>query len=385
MRSHPREMGRTVTDTPSATDLATQELTINMGPQHPSTHGVLRLILTVDGELITKAIPDIGFLHRGIEKICETWTFRQIPVMADRADYLSAFTTEFGLMIAAEELWEIEVPERAEYARVILAELNRLASHFMFYASFGLDVGFTTPTMFGWRTRESIQDLFEEVTGARLLHNYLAVGGLRLDLPPDFKDAVAGLLPEIEKSIDQCNGLITDSEIFQARTKGVNRLSVEEAARLGLTGPMLRATGIARDLRRLLSYSIYDRFDFDIPVGENGDLFDRYKVRMLEMEQSVRIVRQALKGMPDEGPFQGKVPRILRLPEGDAYSRTESPRGDLCIYLVGSGATKAYRVKIRSPAFVAASALEALLPGAYLADAVLIIGSTDVVMGEVDR
>ena len=366
-------------------DLATSEMVLNMGPQHPSTHGVLRIIVTLDGEMIVRAIPDIGFLHRGIEKISETWRFHQIPIMADRADYLSAFNTEFALMLAAERLWGVQVPERAEYVRVILAELNRIASHLMFYGSFGADAGFSTPFTYAFRLREVIQDVFEEVSGARLLHNYLALGGLKYDVPQGFKQMVLGILPEIEAGIDECDRLLTDNEVLQARTKGLNPLSTEEAIRQGITGPTLRSTGLKRDLRRLVPYSVYEGMDFEIPIGSTGDVFERYLMRLLEMRQSVRIVRHALAQTPDEGSHRGEIPRVLRLPQGEAYARTESPRGDLCIFLVGTGEAVAHRVKIRAPAFTHAGALEALLPGYYVADCVLIIGSMDIVLGEIDR
>lgn len=377
----------TETHAPDTTDsdFGTETMEINMGPQHPSTHGVCRLDLLVDGEMIRRCRPEIGYLHRGVEKIAESLNISQVAVITDRADYLCALNTEFGLMLAAEQLYGVEVPERADYIRVILAELNRVANHMMFYGAIGTDAGFSSPYIFGWWNREIIQDVLEAVTGARLLHNYFALGGLRQDVPADFKDSVAAILPALARGIDECDGLLSKNEIFQVRTKGLNPITPEEAFRMGLTGPVLRATGIERDLRRMLSYSIYDRFEFEIPVGNSGDVFDRYLMRLLEMRQSLRIIEQALQGMPAQGEFQGEVPRRLRFPEGEAYSRTESPRGELGIFLVGNGQNTPYRLKIRAPAFVHTSAMEQMLVDTYIADAVVNFASVDVVLGEADR
>jgi NADH-quinone oxidoreductase subunit D len=363
----------------------TELMEINMGPQHPSTHGVCRLEIAVDGEVITYCRPEIGYLHRGVEKIAENLSIMQLPVITDRADYLSALNTELGVMLAAERLYQVTVPERGEYIRVIMAELNRIANHMMFYGALGTDAGFSSPFIFGWWNREIIHDVFEEVTGARMLHNYIALGGVKQDVPPNFKDAVSAILPRLLDGLDRCHGLLSDNEIFIARTRGLNPLTPEEALSLGLTGPSLRATGLARDLRRLAPYSIYDSFDFDIPVGSVGDVHDRYMMRLLEMRQSVRIIQQALEGMPADGDYRGVVPRRLRYPVGESYSRTESPRGELGIYIVGTGENTAHRVKIRAPAFVHVGAMEAMLKGVYFADAVLIFASVDIVLGEADR
>ncbi len=370
---------------PGVPDLETQAMEINMGPQHPSTHGVCRLDIVVDGEVIQRCRPDIGFLHRGIEKIAEDLSIGQVAVITDRADYLCALNTEFGLMLAAEQLYGVEVPERAEYIRVILAELNRIANHMMFYGAIGTDSGFSSPYIFAWWNREVIQDVLEEVSGARLLHNYFSLGGLRQDVPSGFKDSVAAILPRLSQGIDECDGLLSGSEIFRVRTRGLNSTTPEEAMSLGLTGPVLRATGIERDLRKLLGYSIYDKFDFEVPVGTVGDVYERYLMRVLEMRQSIRIIEQALEGMPATGEFLGEVPRRLRFPEGEAYSRTESPRGELGIYLVGNGQNTPYRLKIRAPAFVHAGAMEQMLVGGYIPDAVVIFASVDIVLGEADR
>ena len=370
---------------PSGSGLNAEFMNINMGPQHPSTHGVCRLEMAVDGEVVLECRPEIGYLHRGVEKIAENLTLMQLPVITDRADYLSALNTELGVLLAAERLYKVTVPERGEYIRVIMAELNRVANHMMFYGALGTDAGFSSPFIFGWWNREIIHDVFEEVTGARMLHNYIALGGVKQDVPPNFKDSVKAILPRLADGIDRCDGLLTNNEIFVARTRGLNPLTPEEALRLGLTGPSLRATGLARDLRRLAPYSIYDRFDFEVPVGTVGDVHDRYMMRLLEMRESLRIIEQALEGMPAGGEYRGEIPRRLRYPVGEAYSRTESPRGELGIYMVGNGQNTAHRVKIRAPAFVHVSAMEELLKGAYIADAVLIFASVDVVLGEADR
>lgn len=375
---------RMVEAVPGGSEPNAEFMQINMGPQHPSTHGVCRLDLAVDGEVVLSCRPEIGYLHRGVEKIAENLTVIQLPVITDRADYLSALNTELGVVLAAEQLYEVAVPERAEYIRVIMAELNRIANHMMFYGALGTDAGFSSPFIFGWWNREIIHDVFEEVTGARMLHNYIALGGVKQDVPPNFKDSVNKILPRLADGLDRCHGLLTDNEIFVARTRGLNPLTPEEALRLGLTGPSLRATGLARDLRRLAPYSIYDRFEFEVPVGTVGDVHDRYMMRLLEMRESLRIIEQALEGMPD-GEYRGEIPRRLRYPVGEAYSRTESPRGELGIYIVGNGQNTAHRVKIRAPAFVHVSAMEELLKGTYIADAVLIFASMDIVLGEADR
>jgi NADH-quinone oxidoreductase subunit D len=366
-------------------DFETAAMEINMGPQHPSTHGVCRLEIVVDGELIQRCRPEIGYLHRGIEKIAESLSISQVAVITDRADYLCALNTEFGLMLAAEQLFDVEIPERADYIRVILAELNRIANHMMFYGAMGTDSGFSSPFIFAWWNREVIQDVLEAVSGARMLHNYFSLGGLRYDVPADFKDSVAAILPQLARGIDECDGLLSGNEIFRVRTRGLNSQTPEEAMSLGLTGPALRATGIERDLRKLLGYSIYDKFDFEVPVGTVGDVYERYLMRVLEMRQSIRIIEQALEGMPATGEFVGEVPRRLRFPAGEVYSRTESPRGELGIYLVGNGQNTPYRLKIRAPAFVHAGAMEQMLVDAYIPDAVVIFGSVDIVLGEADR
>jgi len=368
-------------------ELETIDLNINVGPQHPATHGVFRMILTVDGELVVDADPVIGYMHRGGEKLSENCDYRQAIGYQDRTDYLAQFNTEWTYMLAVEKVGGIEVPERAEYIRVILGELNRISSHFMFAGAFGTDIGlFGTPFMYSFRERERIQDLFEEVTGERMMYNYFRPGGVAWDIPDGFKDKVRDVLKEAQQGIDDLDGLMTENEVFLARCRGLNPVSPEEAINWGFSGPMLRATGVKHDLRRAEPYSIYDRFDFDIPVGTSGDVYDRYLVRLEEMRQSARIVEQALEQIPDEGPIMAPgIKRVLRLPHGEVYARTETPRGEYGIYLISRGGEGPYRLKIRSPCFCNLSALRNMAVGNYMADAIIILGSIDIVLCEVDR
>ena len=360
------------------------DLMVNMGPQHPSTHGVFRLVIWVDGERIAKAEPHIGYLHRGSEKLCEGELYSQIITLFDRLDYVANLNGELAFCLATEKLMALEIPERAEYIRVILCELNRIASHMLFYGVYGLDVGAMTPILYGFRERERIQSLFESVTGARMMHNYIRVGGVRTDLPDDFEARMGTLMDQLKAGIEECDGLLTENEMFLARTKGIGTISAEDAIDFGVTGPALRASGVVEDVRTSEPYSIYDRFDFGIPVGTYGDCFDRYYVRVEEMRQSMIIIEQAMAQM-EPGPITAKVRRIARPPKGEAYVRTESPRGDFGVYLVSDGKDKPYRVKVRAPSFANLQALQHMLREAYVADAVVILGSVDIILGEVDR
>ena len=362
----------------------TVDLMVNMGPQHPSTHGVFRLVLWIDGERVTRAEPHIGYLHRGSEKLCEGEQYSQIITLFDRLDYISNLNCELAFCLAVEKLMGLEVPDRASYIRVILCELNRIASHMLFYGVFGLDVGAMTPILYGFRERERIQSLFDRVTGARMMHNYIRVGGVKEDLPEDFADRLAGLTAQLRAGIDECDELLTNNEMFLARTKGIGSISGPDGIDFGLTGPALRAAGVLDDVRVSEPYSIYDRFDYGIPVGTHGDCWDRYYVRIEEMRQSLTIVDQAMKQM-EPGPISAKVRRIARPPKGEVYLRTESPRGDFGVYLVSDGSDKPYRVKVRAPSFANLQALKHMLRDAYVADAVVILGSIDIVLGEVDR
>ena len=360
------------------------DLMINMGPQHPSTHGVFRLVIWVDGERIIKSEPHVGYLHRGSEKISESERYNQIVTLFDRLDYVGNLNNELAFCLAVEKLMGITVPERAEYIRVILCELNRIASHMLFYGVYGLDAGAMTPMLYGFRERERIQDLFQRITGARMMHNYIRIGGIKEDLPTDFDSRIGILLDDLKRGVDECDQLLSGNEMFLARTKNVGILDAADAVDYGVSGPTLRASGVAEDVRVTDTYSIYDRFDFGIPLGTRGDCWDRYYVRVEEMRESIKIIENAMRDMPN-GDISAKVRRIARPPKGEAFVRTESPRGDLGVFVVSDGSDMPYRVKVRAPSFANLQALQLMLEGAYLADAVLILGSIDIIMGEVDR
>jgi NADH-quinone oxidoreductase subunit D len=360
------------------------EMLVNMGPQHPSTHGVFRMVLWVDGEKVVDAEPHIGYLHRGSEKLCEGEQYHQIVTLFDRMDYISNFNNELVFCRAVERLMGITVPERAEYVRVILCELNRIASHLLFLGTFGLDTGAMTPIMFAFRGRERIQSVFEAISGARMMHNYFRVGGVKEDLPDTFEELIGRLLPELRAAIEESDKLLTYNEVFIARCKGIGAIDAETAVGYGLTGPCLRACGVPYDVRKAEPYSVYDRLDFDVPVGIDGDSWERYYVRVEEMYQSLRIVQQALEHIRP-GPVSTLGRRLIRPPKGDVYVRSENPRGEIGVYLVSDGSDKPYRVKVRPPSFCNLGALKRLLKGVWVADAVVILGSLDIVLGEVDR
>lgn len=371
---------------PGESELETIDININVGPQHPATHGVFRMVLTVDGEVVTDLDPVIGYMHRGNEKLPENCDYRQVIGYHDRTDYLAQFNTEHCYVEAVERLAGLKPPERAEYIRVILAELNRIASHLMFFGAFGTDIGlFGTSFMYAFRDRETIQDFFEEITGERMMYNYFRPGGVAWDVPENFKEHTRQVLAKIKRGLDDLYGLMMESEVVLARCRGLSPVRPEEAISWGMTGPMLRATGLAHDIRKAEPYSIYDRFDFDIPTGTQGDVFDRLMVRFEEMRQSVRIVEQALEQMP-EGPIMAEgMKRILRVPAGEVYMRVESPRGEYGVYLISNGSDKPYRHKVRGASFSNLSALRAMAIGNYVADVIIILGSIDIVLCEVDR
>jgi NADH-quinone oxidoreductase subunit D len=368
-------------------ELETIDINVNVGPQHPATHGVFRMILRVDGELVVDLEPVIGYLHRGAEKLSENCDYRQAIAFQDRTEYLAQFNAELCYVIAVEKLMGLEVPERAEYIRVILTELNRIASHLMFMGAFSADLGvFGTLFMYAFRERERMLDLFEEISGDRMMYSYFRVGGLAWDVPEDFVERTRWMVKEARKGIADIDGLLTENEVFLARTRGIGIMTAEQAIDWGFSGPMLRASGVRHDLRRAEPYSIYDRLEFDIPIGHRGDVYDRYMVRLEEMRQSARIVEQCLDQMPKDGPIVAPdLKRVLRPPAGEVYMRAENPRGEYGIYLVSKGADKPYRLKIRSPSFCHLAALRDMTIGHYLADAVLILGSVDIVLCEVDR
>ena len=371
---------------PTEHELETIDINVNVGPQHPATHGVFRMILTVDGEQVMDLDPVIGYMHRGAEKLSENCDYRQAIGYQDRTDYLAQFNTELCYVLAIEKLTDLQVPERAHYIRVILAELNRIASHLMFMGAFGTDIGvFGTAFMYTFRDREIIQDFFEEITGERMMYNYFRPGGVAWDVPENFKERCRQVLDAVKRGIDDIDGLMMENEVVLARCRGLSPVAPEEAINWGLTGPMLRATGLKHDLRRAQPYSIYDRFQFNIPTGIQGDVYDRLVVRLEEMRQSARIVEQALAQMP-EGPIVAEgMKRILRVPPGEVYLPTESPRGEYGIYLVSKGGDRPYRLKVRAAAFSNLSALRAMTVGNYMADAIIILGSIDIVLCEVDR
>ena len=342
-------------------DVQTEEMILNMGPQHPATHGVFRMVLTVDGEQVVNLDPVIGYMHRGAEKLSENCDYRQAIGYQDRTEYLGQFNAEFCYVQAVEKLAGIQPPERAEDIRVILTELNRIASHQMFMGAFGTDIGlFGTSFMYSFRDREVIQELFEEVTGERMMYAYFRPGGVAWDVPEDFRERCRGVVAVVRRGIDDIDGLMTENDVIIARCRGLSPVTPEDAINWGITGPMLRATGLKHDLRRAEPYSIYERFEFDIPTGTQGDVYDRYLVRLEEMRQSLRIVEQGLEQLP-EGPIMAEgLKRTLRVPEGEVYVRNETPRGEYGIYLVSKGGDKPYRLKIRSPAFCSLSALKAM-------------------------
>ncbi|MPZ47786.1 MAG: NADH-quinone oxidoreductase subunit D [Dehalococcoidia bacterium] len=367
-------------------ELETIDLNINIGPQHPATHGVFRMVLVVDGERVEDLVPHIGYMHRGAEKLSEHMDYRQAIGYQDRTEYLAQFNAELCYVQAVEKLAGLVPPERAEYIRVILAELNRISSHFMFLGAFGTDLGvFGTSFTYAFRERENLLDLFEEVSGDRLMYAYFRPGGVAWDVPHNFVERVKWVCDQALIGAKDLDTLLTDNEIFIARTLNIGKLSIEDAIDFGASGPVLRACGLKFDLRRDEPYSIYDRFDFDIPVGSNGDSYDRYLVRLEEIRQSVRIVRQAIDQMPDGPILPEKLPRALRPAAGEVYMRCENPRGEYGIYLISRGSTQPYRLRIRSSSFCNLAALKHMTVGHYVADAVTILGSIDIVLCEVDR
>lgn len=370
-------------------DVRTEEMLVNMGPQHPSTHGVLRVVLRTDGEIVLEAVPHVGYLHRCAEKIGENLAYYQFIPYTDRMDYLAGMNNNAAYALAAEELGDLEIPERATHIRVIMCELNRIASHLVAFGTYGLDLGAFTPFLYAFREREIILDLFEAACGARLTYSYITVGGVTDDLPTGYLDRLTEFLDYFEPKISEYNKLLSYNHIFVKRTSNVGVLPAEMAIAYGLTGPVLRGSGIKWDLRKDLPYMGYDKFDFEVPVGKGevgtlGDCWDRYIVRIHEMEQSVKILRQAIAQMPD-GPHKGKVPKIYRPPAGEVYLEIENPRGQLGFYLVSDGKDMPYRSKARGPSFCNLSVLNAICKGCLLADVPAIVGSIDVVMGEVDR
>lgn len=370
--------------------LESDRMRINVGPQHPSTHGVLRLEVEVDGEIVTEVVPHLGYLHRSFEKHCEKMTYHQVIPYIDRLDYISAMNNEWPYVMAVEKLMDIKVPDKVEYIRVIMAELNRIANHQIAVATFGLDAGAFTPFLYFFRDREYIIWILEKMSGARLLYNYFRVGGLAADIYPGFKQDCLDIIKQVRKTNAEVMTLLIHNRIFIQRSAHVGVLTPEVAINFACSGPVLRGSGVKYDLRKDEPYSIYDRFDFDIPVGTGevgvvGDCWNRNIVRVEEMEQSCRIIEQAIEQMPDEGDVKALVPKRIKPPKGEVYMRAENPKGDLGFYIVSNGTDKPERLKARGASFVNLSVIPEISKGYMFADLILILGSIDIVLGEVDR
>ncbi len=384
-------------------------MTLSMGPQHPATHGVLRVILELDGEVIEKAIPVIGHLHRGVEKLGEDRTYIQNIVFSDRLDYTSAMNNNLAYALACEKLFGIEVPERAKVIRVIMAELSRIAAHLIWLATHALDIGAMSLYFYCFREREKILDMWEMVSGQRLTPSYIRIGGLLNDVTDDFVSALKKFVDEFDFHIDEYHTVLTKNPIWIGRTKGVGYISAEDAINWGLTGPVLRGSGVKFDFRKATPYSGYENYEFDIPVGSKGDNYDRYLVRMEELRQSNRILKQAINMLP-KGPIKAEVPFIVfpdkekvlnnieslimqfklasggfTVPKGEVYASVENAKGEFGYYIVSDGTSKPYRMRIKSSCFINLSALPFIIKGAMIADIVAVIGSIDIVLGEIDR
>lgn len=364
-------------------------LTLNMGPQHPATHGVLRVEIKTDSEIVAEAIPHIGYLHRCMEKHCENLDYRGVIPFVDRMDYLAAMNMEWGYVLAVEKMLGTEVPRRAQYLRTMIAELQRIASHLMFYGTYAIDLGAFSPFLYAFQDREEILRLFEELSGARLLYNYIWIGGVWNDINDEQLSRVRKFCNVMEENMKKYDSLVGQNHIFVGRTANVGVISKELAYDYGLTGPVLRGSGVKWDLRKDRPYGIYNELDFDVPVGQGikgqlGDCWDRYYVRVQEVFESIKIIRQCLDGI-EEGPVMAKVPKIIKLPAGEIYMRTECPRGELGYHIISDGGKTPYRLKVKSPCFTNVSVLPELAPGQMVADLVATIGSIDIVLGEVDR
>jgi NADH-quinone oxidoreductase subunit D len=395
--------------TASAEFTQDKTMVLNMGPQHPSTHGVLRLLLEIDGERVVRMIPDIGFLHTGIEKTCEAKFYQQVVPMTDRIDYLCPMINNLCYVMAVEKLLQIEIPERAQWMRVLLGELTRISSHLVWLGTHALDMGAMTVFLYCFREREELLRIFENVSGQRMMTSYFRIGGLALDPPLDFFDKVKAFANIFPERIDQYEGLLTGNPIWVERTKNVAYLSAEDGIALGCSGPTLRGSGVDWDIRRDMPYSSYEKFKFKVPVRTEGDVFARYMCRIDELRQSIGIVKQALEGMPS-GPVKAAAPKVVlpdrekmktqmesliyhfkivtegfAVPAGEVYHAVESPRGEMGYYVISDGTAKPWRVHMRSPSYANLQALEKMCVGRLLADVVAAIGSIDIVLGEIDR
>ena len=391
-------------------DLRTEVLTVNMGPQHPSTHGVLQLVLELDGETVLSALPTIGYLHTGIEKTIEQKKWQQVVPLVERMDYLSSHSNSFGYVLAVERLLGLEMPDRVKWIRVLLAELQRLNSHLVWLGTHVMDLGAMTVMLYTWREREILLNINELIAGFRMFPSYIRVGGLREDIPEGFHAAVHAILARLPAKIDEYEGLLTKNAIFLRRTQGVGTLSLADALAWGLVGPIARGSGSTYDVRKAFPYSGYDTFEFNVPVGARGDTFDRYLVRLDEMRESIRICTQAIDRIAPRGEWAASAPRVVpppkdkvytemealiqhfliysqgfTVPAGEAYVPIEGPRGEHGCHIVSDGGNRPWRVKMRSPSLIACQALGMLAVGGLIADVVAIVGTTDVVMGDCDR
>jgi len=365
-------------------DIEQQEYIINMGPQHPSTHGVLRLVVSLQGETVKSLQPHIGYIHRGIERMCEKLTYQQIIHLTDRMDYLSAHMNNEALCICVENALEIEVPERVKYIRTILDELNRIASHQLWWCSFGMDMGGQTCYFYGLRDREKILDIFEETCGGRLLLSYNTPGGLMWDIHPNFQKRIKDFIKYFRKKLPEYDRILTGNVILHGRTKGVGILSLEDAINYGITGPTARASGFACDVRKHHPYGVYDKVNFKEILYTEGDTFYRYKARMDEMWESMNILEQLVDNIP-EGDFTAKMKPIIKLPEGEYFQRVETARGELGVYIISKGDKYPYRAKFRTPCFANLAAMNLLASGFKIADLIAISGSMDLVIPDIDR
>ncbi|HWW51951.1 MAG TPA: NADH dehydrogenase (quinone) subunit D [Verrucomicrobiae bacterium] len=399
-----------MTTTVETTAGASKAMVLNMGPQHPSTHGVLRVILELDGEIVVKALPEIGYLHTGIEKSCESKTYSQAITLTDRIDYLAPLSNNLCYCLAAERLIGLEVPKRAQYIRVLLTELTRITSHLVWLGTHAIDLGAMSVFLYSFREREEIMKIFEYVSGQRMMTSYFRIGGLALEPPPGWLDRVRRVVESLPGHLDEYEDLLTENRIWIARTQGVGIISAADAIAMGASGPLLRGSGVAYDIRRVFPYSSYDEFDFNVQTQTAGDCYARYLVRLAEMRESIKIVRQAMEKIPPQGPFRAEAPGIIppsreemktsiegliyhfkiftegfAPPPGEVYQAIESPRGELGVFMVSDGSAKPYRVKFRTPSFVNLQSLPRLCEGRLIADVVACIGTTDIVLGEVDR
>jgi len=388
----------------------TQTMVLNMGPQHPSTHGVLRVVLELDGETVVKARSEIGYLHTGIEKSCEALTYSQAITLTDRIDYLAPLSNNLGYCLAVEKLLGLEVPKRAQYIRVLLTEMTRLNSHLVWLGTHAMDLGATSVMLYCFREREEILKIFEMVSGQRMMTSYFRIGGLALEPPPGWLDRVRRFIDMFPSRIDEYENLLTQNRIWLMRTVGIGILEAKDAIALGVTGPMLRAAGVAYDVRKFFPYSSYEEFSFDVPTRTEADCYARYLVRLAEMRESLKIIRQAMGKISPDGPIKADAPGIIppqrekmktemealiyhfkiftegfSPPPGEVYQRLESPRGEAGYFIVSDGSPKPYRVKIRAPSFVNLQALPKLSEGRLVADLIACIGTIDIVLGEVDR